>query len=49
MREGGNTGANIDAALAALATDGRAQVGTATTTGGRPSQTWTGGQPVVRG
>jgi hypothetical protein len=42
-------GANIDAALAALATDGRAQVGTATTTGGRPSRTWTGGQPVVRG
>ena len=42
-------GANIDAALAALANDGRAQVGTSTTTGGRPSRTWTGGQPAVRG
>ena len=32
---------NIDAALAALAADGRAEVHTNTATGGRPARTWT--------
>jgi hypothetical protein len=38
-------GADIDAALSALAADGRAQVCIDTTTGGRPARTWTATLP----
>lgn len=37
--------ADIDAALAALAADGRAHLGIDTTTGGRPARTWTATPP----
>jgi hypothetical protein len=38
-------GADIDAALAALAANGKAHISTDTTTGGRPARTWTATTP----